>query len=550
MPKIQEYNKISNLDSDNQFITEKPGSQTGKVSFHNLMNKIINSYRFESPDYSISINAVDKKSEGDEDSYYKLYLSGLKFHNWWSSGMSVKSNDLLSYSESGPYHLYYRTSSNDTTASTWAEDRSNWTLIGGDHYVSYSLLSDKWSAEKPYTYVIENRNELGENASVIISQYLGDIDDYHCLTQVKVDSNNKKITFICDKEKPKGNITVNAKIHYSVSTIPSIIVPKYVGPDDTITNSETKTWSINKIMSVIKDLTGVVNLDVLSLPEVGTKGIIYRRLLDEAGIFNYGGYKNYKEFVWVDSTYKELGNNTSCYLLLSSLPDADGNKNVNYLIPKTSETLNDYNSYTWNDITSSFDLKSSFNFNEEQQILFEIICPPHFFNSSSSAKINAGTEKIIYLEAKTNENESIFYDMKIWNSSSFESIGICSIRPTAMNASSMVETQIKFSMSNIPNGFEGIEGIIYTDKDKRYVWNSTSNSFIYIGLGSNYYISKNNFNTSNTNELPAKGSSSYIYCIINTEDTTKYDLYVWIGSNFPETPYIKIGQAPISSITK
>lgn len=550
MPKIKDYEKIKTLSPDNMFITEQLGKQTCTISFQNLLNGIIGSGRIESPDSSVSIKVTETSSDPENDSYYKLYLSGLNFRNGWDADISVKRNDLLAYTEFGSKHLYYRSSSKDKTASTWEEDKSNWTLLGGDVCCFYELKPDKWSESKPYTYIINGDDELAENASVVIGWYTGDIDSYNCLTQVKIDNRNKKITFICDEKKPTKTFQVNAKINYSVSTIPSIIVPKYVAPADTITNSENKTWSIDKIISTIKDLTGVVGLDVLSLPEVGAKGIIYRRLLNEEGIFNYGSYKNYKEFIWVDSMYKEFGDNTSCYLLLSALPDAADKKNISYLIPKTSETLNNYNSYIWNDITSSFDLKSSFNFEEDQQILFEIICPSHLFNSSSSTKISSGVEKIVYLEPKTSEDESVFYDMKIWDTTNgvFESIGNCSTRPTAMDTSAMVETQIIFKMSKVPNGFEGIEGIIYTDTSKRYIWSSKSNSFVLIGSGS-YYSSSISFDTSNTSELPETGSSKYVYCITNTEDTAKYDLYAWIGSDYPETPYIKIGQAPISSIT-
>lgn len=546
MPKIQEYPDITGLYNNNQFITERPNSQTGKISYENLWkslwSNIVGTFEGEYNNITLTKDWTN----------HTLKIKGHTI-DYWKANTDYMYGDLLLSRQENHYDALYM-SYGHTSPDNWEQDRNNLLFISApNYYYTFSFSpNEEWIEQNGYYTVTKACSAMfSSSASSVYNSFIIDYEytawnnskidletglkNYNYLEYATINQSDKTLTFYFS-QIPTEIFSVKSKILYE-SYCPSecyIIKHPVRIIDNSSVNATDKTWSANKILDTLKIVCNINSTEVITLPEQGETNTIYKKLSDDNNQFIYGDYIDYTNYLWDNSKskYSILGSdNNYLYFNLSSLPDISGVENVGYLIQKKAEG-SEYTRYVWNSSTSAFEENNSLE-------LGKVLVPPSVIATSLSLK--QGSENTVYLTPEIDENESTIYNLSFWST----------IKSAFINLGKTTSTENAIDLTNhivVPlyryNGCTGVEGVIYAYQYELHYWSAESNSFISIGLGVDYRFSLS-YDKSGT--LPETGNASKVYCIGNTTNTTLYDLYIW--NTQAETPsYMIIGQVPKTSI--
>ena len=548
MPKIQEYPDITGLYDNNQFITERPNSETGKISYENmrkgLWSKIVGSFEGQYDNITL---------ERD----YSNYTMKIKGHTigYWDKNTDYMYGDLLLSNQENSYPALYM-SYHHTSPETWEEGKNQLLFISApNYYYSFSFSpTEEWTEQNGYYATTKSCSAMMSscystiyNSFIIDYQYTSNnatleqgLKDYSYLEYATIDNSAQTLTFYFSK-KPEKQFTVKAKVLYENYGPAECYIIKHPVKtiNDSLSGGTETTWSADKILNTLKIICDINSIEVILLPEVGEKGKIYKKLTDESNQMIYGDWTKYTEYLWDSSksSYSALGESEDyLYFNIASLPNISGSENIGYLVQNESNT-NQYHKYVWNKATSTFDLDNTFELNEPLSSPTEII---------TSIPLESGLDNTIYLNLKTDENDNSVYDLSFWSKAKSE---FCSLGTTSTISENAVDLSNHMVVGLYQySGFTGVDGIIYAYQYTRAYWDTNTNSAVSIGTASDYIFSKTYDKSYSTLEsLPATGNTSKVYCITNTTNSTLYDLYIW--NTEVETPhYMIIGQVPKTSI--
>lgn len=550
MPKIQEYEELTSTDiTDNHlFITEQKNTTsttypTKIVSFKNLWKKVW----FQIMNYieGDGVNSWIDKNWTD----LQIKIRGHRIEPWahkvnatnpsttyyggdlvWGSGLNT--------SGTAWYRCAIDMGTSYTSYGNWEAEKSNWSLVTAfADYITIYIYPSNWSDTAPYTCTSNSYNERINEYSSVIMDFCEDeyndtprelqVDSYNCIDKISVDVENKLWVFTCYNKKPTHQFKVKLHITYNDSNKDQndmFIMHRASGNviDDNIIESDTKTWSTKKIMEVISAFTDTNKVEVFNLPETGTAGIIYQPLSDEEGFIKCNSTQNYGEYIWLNSEnkYTHLGDYTDLLVLVNTLPDS-GVGDISYLNKNDNESTQ-YNKSIWNDVTQSYEVTNSLDITTDIPTITEA---PLTYNS----RITTGQENIIYKEY---DYGNTMITHSIWDSTTSKLVTIGTSTPTETDTAP--EVAITPTLPTI----SGVENLIYCIQGhKCYIWQEDIYSFVFVGIGNNMYQYRSYKVVASLPNTSSVNPYSYVYRIVNTEDTSQYKEYVCNNAKYSSGVY-------------
>ena len=276
MPKIQEYTEFNNIGDDFVFLTEKRNTEENPINptlittFGNLKNIIWNWISGLIKLTGINGVSVDTTLPNVNNDNINFSIRGRNFSEY-TGGNQYYTGDICWWSGSTfGTRAYYRNKVNTSSNMNLDANEYYWEFMyAPDTTVDITVTTSVMGSSSNW-YNYYDVEGISSWSSLIVSfvydatlgTYEDQVANYNSMVKVYANDDRRiHIGFGSKKPTNQFKIRVRGTHGYSSASEKSIIIPASQPNliDDTLTESTTKTWSIDKIKTEI---------DNLSIPEI------------------------------------------------------------------------------------------------------------------------------------------------------------------------------------------------------------------------------------------------------------------------------------------